>query len=226
MFGEVNLGGICTEERGCFFHRQLSQDAEVEELVLFHAHLRFNPRQRRLEQALLPFFFPDFIEIECRGIRDSFDPGRPAGVGVGQGRRHRPFASAFAKSIRDSFAGQVSQPRLESASFRVVIESLDRPGHGEDRFLHNILGFLFRQTRFACGAMDQVAINVEKLPPTLLIIPVLDPAQQTFACWDEFIWLRFHFVAACAVQIRAYLPIKKGKGTAKVRLSVSSEKLQ
>src|ERR1043166_6756555 len=88
---------------------------------------------------------------------------------------------ALAEFVGDSSPGDLQQPGLESPLRAVVLESFDFLGEGNDRFLKNFLGFNLRQARLDGYAIDQPPVQFEKIPPTLLVVPVLEPQQQTFA---------------------------------------------
>jgi len=50
-------------------------------------------------------------------------------------------------------------------------------GHRHDRFLDQLLGFVVTQALLQGKAMNQPPVRVKKVPPTLVILPVLEARQ-------------------------------------------------
>src|SRR6266704_533678 len=84
-------------------------------------------------------------------------------------------------------ASDEQQPALERADRRVVFEPRYLPGHDNNRLLHDILRLGVGQAGFDGHAIDESAVRVEELLPTFLVVPVLEPAEQTAAGWDEVV---------------------------------------
>src|SRR5436190_11968422 len=70
---------------------------------------------------------------------------------------------------------------------QIVLEAGHLFGYGHERLLHGVLRFGIAQAGFAGQAVNQLAIGVEEIPPTLLVIPVLQAAQETPASRDKFV---------------------------------------
>src|SRR6266853_1792250 len=84
------------------------------------------------------------------------------------------------------------QPALERPERRIVFEPWYLPGHNDDRLLHHILGLGIVQAGFDRDAVNQPCIRVEELLPTRLIVPILEPAEQTAASRNEFVVVHGH----------------------------------
>ena len=65
-------------------------------------------------------------------------------------------------------------------------------GDGDDDLLHDLLRLGVREAGFERGAVNEFPVSVKELAPTVLVVPVLEPAQQAPARGQEFVCIRFH----------------------------------
>src|SRR3954471_3390416 len=91
-------------------------------------------------------------------------------------------------------ARQIEQPRLKGASRRVVLELRNAASHGNDRFLHRFLRLLVGKTSLKSDAVNELPISVKEILPAVLVLTVLEPAEQALAGWDEF--FRLHYITS------------------------------
>src|SRR5678815_4806215 len=82
------------------------------------------------------------------------------------------------------------QPALERAPAWIVAEFRHGPGQRDDRLLHDFLRLLLSQPAFAGHLVKQLPVEIKKLPPTLVIIPVAQSAEQALARREEFALVR------------------------------------
>ena len=97
MFREINLRDRNTQIRCHFLRGPLLEDVAIENLILLRIDLSFHPRDRGLQSVLPPFFIPNGIEIETRGIRDALDRrgARFAMVACGSTSLRRSLSGPF-----------------------------------------------------------------------------------------------------------------------------------
>src|SRR5262249_33845079 len=86
-------------------------------------------------------------------------------------------------------AGDLQQPTLERAEGRVVFEARHLLGDRDDRLLYGILGLGVVQPRLESEVIDESPVGVEELAPTVLVVPVFQPAQQAAARWNESVFV-------------------------------------
>ncbi len=98
---------------------------------------------------------------------------------------HRQFARAFSEPVHDPFLGEMAEPVFEPALFWVVLKFLDRFRHRNDRLLHDLLGLVLAQAGFKGGGENELPVNAEEFAPSLVVIPILQPAQQALACRNK-----------------------------------------
>ena len=91
----------------------------------------------------------------------------------------------FAQLPDDPLPRDEQQPALERALRRVVLERADVFHHRQRGFLQHVIRLLLREARLEGRAANQPPVDVEKLLPARLLVPVFQPGQQTWARGNE-----------------------------------------
>src|SRR5262245_14166825 len=105
--------------------------------------------------------------------------------------RGRCFPSgrrAFAELVPDSPGRYVQQPRLEGTPGRIVGELGQLARHGDDRFLHDVVGLRLGAAGLEGEAPNQVPITVIEFLPAGLVLTIPEPAQQAGARRQGAVW--------------------------------------
>jgi hypothetical protein len=88
-------------------------------------------------------------------------------------------------------AGDLQQPALERADRWIVPKPLHLVGRRNDSLLHDVLRGRVIQPGLARKLVNQPPVRVEEVAPTVLVVPVLEPAEQTAAGGNEYVF--FHW---------------------------------
>lgn len=94
---------------------------------------------------------------------------------------------AAAQLVNDAEPGHVLEPALEGTTRRIVNKVRQLFGHGEDGFLHDVLGFLIREAGFDGDAVDEFPVSLEEYPPTGLVLPIAQPVEQAATGGQQFL---------------------------------------
>ena len=94
--------------------------------------------------------------------------------------------------IGDPPPGQMQQPGLERTESGIGFELGNFLRDRDDRFLDDLLRLDVRHARFYRHSVNQLPIRVEKIPPTLLVVAILHPAQKAVPRRNEVIRAVIH----------------------------------
>src|SRR5262245_3262968 len=109
-----------------------------------------------------------------------------AGGGVGSTLRQLHGLLPFAQLVHDAPAGQAQQPVFEVTFVGVVLKRGHAFHYRDNGLLDDILGFGISQAGFDCRRIDQLPVRIEKDLPALLVVPILQPAQQRLPSRNQF----------------------------------------
>src|SRR5579859_1664911 len=109
--------------------------------------------------------------------------------------------------------GDGQKPGLEGASGRVIFKARDAFGNRQDGFLDRLLRLLMGQTAFDGEAIDKFPVSVEKILPTLVVLPVFQAAQQALSGREQVFGAIVRFGAVYHRHIVACSYITNWQGT-------------
>src|ERR1051325_1200287 len=187
------------------------QHKKIKHLKLLNGDPAFHSLNGRIHEVLLPFVVPGALPLLLRLV-----VGHP----LHQWSLSRVVrrtdgcwaARALLKLICNLGTGDGEQPRFESALAWIILELRDALGYREHSLLDNFLSFLVRQPTLNSEVVDELPVSIEKLSPALVVLPVLQPAQQAFACREQVFRaiVRWLTVSRHSVAIRreGFLPAK------------------
>ncbi len=132
---QIDLPDVYSQLVGDFLRRPFFAHVAIENLKLFWIDLLFGARNRCLKQIVLPFRFPDRIQIDDVRVRHAFD--RCGETIIRNVRTFRSSRLAFPKLIDDPPARDLQEPSFKRTNRRIVFQFVDLLRHRDDGFLHD-----------------------------------------------------------------------------------------
>ena len=138
MLRQVNATGTDADGACDLSHRPIFKDVEIEDLELSGIDLLFHLFNGCGVELVAPLVFPEAFEVEGSGVGNALDRGGGRGVGARKSRG-RPML-ALPELIDGTLACDRQDQALERTG-GIVSEGWHRLGHGNERFLHDVLSF-------------------------------------------------------------------------------------